>query len=121
MKSQARCGTPSGYRKHLRMRKKACTACKEANSAYNRDYKMKMARAAAMKDPNAQVLLNPRARAPFPCPRSGCTCQYYEVWTNRVVWRCGLVHHFTRPGNANGSAPEPEPNPVVPDEGSRAR
>lgn len=34
----ARCGTDSGYKRHLRNNEPACTACKQAHREYGREY-----------------------------------------------------------------------------------
>jgi 5-methylcytosine-specific restriction endonuclease McrA len=36
MKSVAKCGTRSGYNKHLRLKEKVCTDCREAQNYYDR-------------------------------------------------------------------------------------
>ena len=37
MKPQAKCGTRSGYNRHLRLKEKICNECREAQNSYDRE------------------------------------------------------------------------------------
>ena len=43
MKAAARCGTTSGYSRHLRLGESVCAACRAAYAVYERDYRRRRA------------------------------------------------------------------------------